>query len=152
EKGHFGLFRSFAQLRNTARGARLVLVGDGPLRAELEARVRELGISDSVEFRGAASEEGVLATVASCDVFALPSLMEGLPLTLVEAMSLGVPVVAPRVAGVPELVSDERDGLLFHPSDWDGLAAALLRLASDSALRERLGAAGRARVSQDFAI
>jgi len=69
-----------------------------------------------------------------------------------EAMSLGLPVVAPEVAGIPELVRHEREGLLFHPSDWDGLAAQLRRLLADPALRARLGAAGRERVAQEFAI
>lgn len=152
EKGHHGLLRALARLRATVPALRVSFVGDGPMRAELEAQARELGLADSVEFLGARSERDVMQILASADLFALASLMEGLPVVLMEAMSLGLPVVAPRVAGVPELVNDEREGLLFHPSDWDGLGAQLRRLLTDADLRARLGAAGRARVAQEFAI
>ena len=152
EKGHHGLLRALARLRDLAPAPRVRLVGDGPMRADLEAQARELGLADSVEFLGARSEDEVMEILSGADLFALASLMEGLPVVLMEAMSLGLPVVAPRVAGIPELVGDEREGLLFHPSDWDGLTAQLRRLLSDADLRARLGAAGRARVAQDFAI
>jgi len=152
EKGHHGLLRALARLRGVVPPSRVTFVGDGPMRAELEAQARELGLVDSVEFVGARSEDDVMQILAAADLFALASLMEGLPVVLMEAMSLGLPVVAPHVAGIPELVGDEREGLLFAPSDWDGLAAQLQRLLSDEDLRARLGAAGRARIAQEFAI
>jgi glycosyltransferase involved in cell wall biosynthesis len=152
EKGHHGLLRALAHLRGVVPALRVRFVGDGPLRANLEAQARELGLADCIEFLGARSEEDVMRILASADLFALASLMEGLPVVLMEAMSLGLPVVAPHVAGIPELVRDEREGLLFAPSDWDGLTAQLQRLLTDADLRARLGAAGRARVIQEFAI
>ena len=152
EKGHHGLLRALAELRGEVPPLRVTFVGDGPMRADLEARARDLGLSDCVEFVGARSEEGVMQILADADLFALASLMEGLPVVLMEAMALGIPVVAPRVAGIPELVADEREGLLFQPSDWDALKAQLRRLLTDAGLRARLGAAGRVRVAQEFAI
>lgn len=152
EKGHHGLLAALAQLRGLAPDVRVTLIGDGPLRGELESRARELGLDDSVEFAGARPEAEVLRAVAGADLFVLPSLMEGLPVVLMEAMALGVPVLAPHVAGIPELVTDERDGLLFRPSDWQGLTSQLRRLLTDTALRTRLALAGRARVTGEFAI
>jgi glycosyltransferase involved in cell wall biosynthesis len=152
EKGHHGLLRALAELQGTVPPLRVTFVGDGPMRADLESRARSLGLSDCVEFAGARSEEGVMQVLASADLFALASLMEGLPVVLMEAMALGLPVVAPRVAGIPELVTDGREGLLFQPSDWGELKAQLRRLLTDAELRARLGAAGRARVTQEFAI
>jgi colanic acid/amylovoran biosynthesis glycosyltransferase len=78
------------------------------------------------------------------------SFMEGLPVVLIEALALGVPVVAPRIAGIPELVEHGVCGLLFTPADWDELARCLVRLLSDAQLRARLGAAGAARVRAEF--
>jgi len=152
EKGLPGLLLALARLPDSAPTLRVTLVGDGPLRAALEAEAHAAGQGDSLEFLGARSEDEVMRVLASADLFALPSLMEGLPVVLLEAMSFGLPVVAPQVAGVPELVTHERDGLLFHPSDWDGLAAQLQRLVGDRELRARLGAAARSRVAREFAI
>jgi len=152
EKGHPGLLDALARLRRVTPAPRVAFVGDGSLRAALESRARELGLADTVEFLGARPEPEVMSLLAGADLFVLPSLMEGLPVVLIEAMSLGLPVVAPRVAGIPELIADEREGLLFTPSDWDELRARLERLLADPELRARLGAAGRARVTQEFAI
>ena len=82
----------------------------------------------------------------------LSSFMEGLPVVLMEAMALGVPVVATRVAGIPELVRDKVSGMLFDPADWIALADAIAALAIDPALRERLAIEGRHRIDQEFAI
>ena len=76
--------------------------------------------------------------------------MEGLPVSLVEAMARGLPVIAPRLAGVPELVEDGVGGLLFTPADWDDLASAISRLTADEGLRGELGAAGRRRVEAEY--
>ena len=85
-------------------------------------------------------------------MFCLPSFAEGVPVVLMEAMASGVPVVATRIAGVPELVDDEVSGLLVRPGDADALAAALERLAGDEPLRAGLAAAGRAKVRAEFDI
>jgi colanic acid/amylovoran biosynthesis glycosyltransferase len=152
EKGHHGLLRALAELRGAVPPFRVTFVGDGSMRADLEARARNLGLSGCVEFVGARSEEEVMQFLAGADLFALASLMEGLPVVLMEAMAHGLAVVAPRVAGIPELVGDELEGLLFQPSDWEALRSRLQRLLTDPDLRARLGAAGRVRVAQEFAI
>jgi glycosyltransferase involved in cell wall biosynthesis len=152
EKGHYGLLRATADLLATGLPFHLTLVGDGPMRADLEARVRELGVADVVEFLGARPEEEVMQILAGADLLVLASLIEGLPVVLMEAMAFGVPVVAPHVAGIPELVTHEREGLLFPPSDWEGLSAQLRRLVGDAGLRARLGGAGWIRIAEEFAI
>ncbi|MFA7603257.1 MAG: glycosyltransferase family 4 protein [Novosphingobium sp.] len=152
EKGQRGLLEAFAVVRGRTPGARLVLVGDGPLRAELEALAGELGIADAVRFHGALSEAETLEAIARSDVLVLPSFMEGLPVVIIEAMALGKPVVASGVAGIPEIVRDGTNGLLVPPSHWRALAEAMAVLASDRALRDRLGSAAGAAVQDEFAI
>jgi glycosyltransferase involved in cell wall biosynthesis len=125
---------------------RLVVYGDGPLRGELEALARRLGVP--AEFRGFVPDAA--ARVDDLDVFVLPSRGENLPIAILEAMAAALPVVATRVGGVPEVVADAETGLLVEPEDVDGLAGALDRLARDAALRERLGRAGAARIAARF--
>jgi glycosyltransferase involved in cell wall biosynthesis len=153
EKGHVGLLQAFAKAR--ARGARdseLILVGDGPEQARIERAIAELGLSGVVKLLGRKAEADTLREVAQSDVLVLASFMEGLPVVLMEALALGLPVIGPRVAGVPELVEDNVHGLLFTPAAWDELAERLHRLLTDAELRERLGKAGRAKVEQEFEI
>jgi glycosyltransferase involved in cell wall biosynthesis len=153
EKGHVGLLRAFAEAqRNGARFSELVLVGDGPERARIESAISELGLQDSVSLLGRKSEEDTLREVAQSDVLVLASFMEGLPVVLMEGLALGLPVIAPRVAGVPELVEENVHGLLFAPASWAELAERLQRLLTDSALRQKLGGAGRAKIEQEFEI
>ena len=89
---------------------------------------------------------------AEADIFALPSLMEGLPIVLMEAMAIGTPVIAPGLAGIPELVVPEQTGLLFAPANWTELADKILRLGRDDDLRARLADAGRAKVEEQHDI
>ncbi len=152
EKGQVGLIDAFAALLTGGRDAVLTIVGDGPERAVLAARIAAHGITGQVRFAGRLPAAATLAEVAAADLFVLPSFMEGLPVVLMEAMALGVPVIASGVAGIPELIADERSGLLVPPSDWDALGAAMARLADDAALRQQLAIAGRARVEAEFAI
>lgn len=153
EKGHVGLLQAFAQARSRgARDSELVLVGDGPERARVEQAISALGLSESVRLLGQKAEQDTLREVAGSDLLVLASFMEGLPVVLMEALALGLPVIAPRVAGVPELVEDNVQGLLFAPAAWDELAERLYRLLSDGALRERMAGAGRAKIEQEFEI
>jgi glycosyltransferase involved in cell wall biosynthesis len=152
EKGHRGLLEAFFRVRKAIPGAQLDLVGDGPLRAELEALTGNLGIAEAVTFRGALSEAETLARIAAADVLVLPSFMEGLPLVIMEAMALARPVVASGVAGIPELVRGGANGVLVPPSNWDALAEAMVDLGSDSAQRQRLGAAAKVAVLEHLAI
>jgi glycosyltransferase involved in cell wall biosynthesis len=122
------------------------IAGDGPQRAELEARARDLGVR--VAFLGRRDDPGDL--LAACDALVLPARREGLGVSALEAMAAGRPVVASRVGGLAEAVVHERTGLLIPPEDARALAEAIVRLASDRALAERLGAAGPARVAEGF--
>ena len=128
------------------------MIGDGPLRGEIEAAVASSGVADRITLRGALAERQTLEEIGRADLLALPSFMEGIPLVLMEAMALGVPVVAPRIAGIHELVEHEQTGLLYTPAAWDELAQRILELARSADLRDRLGAHGRERVAGEFVV
>jgi len=137
------LVRAFATVIARVPHARLVFVGDGELRPELERLAASLGIASAVTFLGWRSDLcGVHATL---DVLTLSSLSEGTPLALIEAMAAGRPTIATSAGGTPDVVADGITGLLVPARDPDALAEAMVRLAGDLALRTRLGAAGRAR-------
>ncbi|MDQ7857872.1 MAG: glycosyltransferase [Armatimonadota bacterium] len=127
----------------------LLLVGDGPLRADLEARCRAAGLAGRVVLTGV--RDDVPAVLRRADVFVLASRWEGLPLAIIEAMMSGLPIVATTVGGVPEVVVEGETGLLVSPQDPEALARALERLLGDGALRHRMGAAGRQRALREFA-
>jgi glycosyltransferase involved in cell wall biosynthesis len=152
EKGQAGLLRAFADLRRSRPDLKLRLVGDGPERGSLEALASELGVAGAVTFAGRLSEAETLAEIARSDLLALPSFMEGLPIVLTEAMAIGVPVVASRVAGIPELVEEGTTGLLFPPSDWDALAAAIERLLGDEALYAQVAERAQRKVRDEFDV
>lgn len=150
EKGQAGLLQAFAQLREKHTGLRLKLVGDGPDRASLEALAQEMRIADGVTFAGRLPEGETLAEIACADLLVLSSFLEGLPIVLMEAMAVGIPVIASRVAGIPELVEDAETGLLFTPSNWDELASRVDRLLGNEDLRARLAEKARAKVASEF--
>jgi glycosyltransferase involved in cell wall biosynthesis len=129
--------------------ARLTLLGDGPLRPSFERLTVELDLANVV-FAGEVDD--VRARVDSADVFVLSSFSEGMPMSVLEAMAAGRPVVASSVGGVPEAVVDGVNGLLVPPARPDDLATALERLAADGDLRRRLGEAGRARAVELFSL
>ena len=132
---------ALALVRRELPEAELHVVGDGPLRAQVEARTAALGLGDAVRLLGTSTDVPGLLRGAAC--LALASDYEGLPLAVLEAMAAGVPVVASAVGGVPELVADGRTGLLVQPGSADGLAAALGELLRDPARARALGDAGR---------
>jgi glycosyltransferase involved in cell wall biosynthesis len=152
EKGQAGLIEAFAALVRDRQPVELLFVGDGPEHDRLRARAEALGIADRVMFAGRLGERDTLDQIAGADVLVLPSFMEGLPIVLMEAMAIGVPVIASRVAGIPELVEDGTSGLLFTPSDWDALESGMRRLVADESLRSALANAGRAAVVGEFDI
>lgn len=147
EKGHLGLLEAIAPL-----DVYLTLVGDGPMLAEIEQAVAAAGLSERVRFAGRLDEAATLAAIARADLLVLPSFMEGLPIVLMEAMAIGVPVIGSRVAGVPELIEDGVEGLLFRPGDWDDLRRAIARIRDEPELGDRLAAAARAKVAGEFDI
>ncbi|HET9323356.1 MAG TPA: glycosyltransferase family 4 protein [Gaiellaceae bacterium] len=142
------LVRSLALL--PAGSCDALVVGDGPDRPLVEAEIRALGLRERIRLAG--DRHDVPTLLAGADVFVLSSASEGMPVSVLEAMAAGLPVVASRVGGVPELVVEGKTGLLVDPGDPGGLAEALRRLVQDPALRRRLGEAGRARVEQRFDV
>jgi glycosyltransferase involved in cell wall biosynthesis len=143
EKGYSGLLEAFARLLRRGIAAELVIVGEGPDRNRIEEQIANADLRANVRLTGALPQDATLREIAGCDAFVLPSLMEGLPVVLMEAMALERPVIASRVAGIPEL---------FRPSDWSSLEQAMHLLASDPPLRSRLGRAGRQLVMSEFDI
>ncbi|HEV2044219.1 MAG TPA: glycosyltransferase family 4 protein, partial [Sphingomicrobium sp.] len=138
EKGQTGLLDVFAAIHERIDDARLELIGTGPDEEALRTRTASLGLEEAVSFAGRRSEADTLVAIAKADILVVASLMEGLPIVLMEAMALGTAVIAPRLAGIPELVEDGRTGLLFTPSDWSELALKIERLLTDDELRARL--------------
>src|SRR5262249_26465029 len=116
----------------------------------LVRRVGELGLADRVHFLGPRRDLGNL--LGAMDVFVMPSLWEGLPLSMVLAMGAGVPVIATAVAGIPEVVCDGRTGLLVPPGNAEALGGALVRLRADAAMRTRLGCEAKAAVLPRFDV
>jgi len=137
---------------------RLVHVGGGPLRRALERQAERLGLAGRITWRGGLPQEAVLAEYRSADLFVLASRIaadgdrDGLPNVLMEAQSQGLACLATRVSAIPELIEDEATGLLVPPDDAPALATALAGLIADPALRQRLAAAGAARLRRDFSL
>ncbi len=125
-----------------------VVIGDGPLHRQLEEEALSLGIRDKVVFTG--ERDDVPFLLPALDVFVLSSLTEGFPLTILEALAAGRPVVATRVGGVPEIIRDNINGLLVEPADPAGLAIAVASLLSDSDKAAAIGQAGKALVKEKF--
>lgn len=147
EKGHLGLIEAITSL-----DCSLTLVGDGPMAADVRSAIDRAGLGDRVTMKGALGEKETLAEIARADILVLPSFMEGLPIVLMEAMAIGVPTIGSRVAGVPELIEDGVEGLLFRPGDWIDLRRQLARLLNDPALGSRLAIAARTKIEQEFDI
>ena len=150
DKGQGVLVEAVAQLVERGIDVRLTLAGDGPDRAALERRVRDLGLADAVRFVGAVGQDRVLELYAEADVFCLASFAEGIPVVLMEAMARGLPVVTTRIMGVPELVLDGSTGLLVAPGRAAPLATAIETLAADPDRRARLGQAAATFVADEF--
>lgn len=140
--------RAMAQVIAEVPHARLVLVGDGEERGALEALTAELNLSSHVVFAG--FHKDVARMLSGGDVFLLSSISEGIPLTLLEGMAAGLPCVATRVGGIPEVIVEGETGLLAAASNPHELADKLRIVLSDASLRQRFGAAGAARVREKF--
>lgn len=149
EKGQALLLESISVLSGQGIPVQLHLVGDGPDRTWLERYAKQLGISSNVVFEGWVDQDRLLALYASSDAFVLSSLAEGIPMVLMEAMILGKPCVAPRIAGIPELIEDGVDGLLFTVADVGELTKKIQALRSVE-LRQGLGARAREKVLRDY--
>jgi glycosyltransferase involved in cell wall biosynthesis len=150
-KGIFVLLEALAAVRSRFRHVVLLCGGDGELD-RVRAEVVRLDLSDNVTLlgwvKGAAKDE----LLESSTVFVLPSFDEGVPMSILEAMAWGLPVIATPVGGIPEVVTDGREGLLVAPGDADALGEAICRLLVDADLRAQMGRNGRLRFQTDFSI
>jgi glycosyltransferase involved in cell wall biosynthesis len=135
-----------------ASGWSLRIVGEGPLRATLERQVREAGAEGRISLAGQVERERVAAEILKAKVFVLNSRYEGLPHVVLEAMALGVPVVATAAGGTPEALRDTLEGYLVPVGDTSLLRSRLAELLADEALRRRLGSAGRRAVQERFSL
>jgi len=151
-KGHGYVLEALHRLKARGLDVHYLIAGEGPHREAIEAQVRELGLSDQVTFAGTVSESGVLETLRASDVFVLASegIGEAAPVSVMEAMASGLPVVCSIIGGTADMIDDQVDGLLFAQRDVDALTRSLERLALDLDFRARIGTAARARALASF--
>ena len=156
KKGLRVLLAAIAALRARGRDLDVQVIGDGPEENALRAEASAAGLDGSVTFHGSQPHDFVLRMMNRCDCLALPSVtaangdQEGIPVTLMEAMAAGLPVVSTYHSGIPELVSDDETGLLVPERDAAALADALDRLMSEKGLADRLAASARRFVAAEF--
>lgn len=150
EKDQRALLEAFQRLAAHRPDARLVIAGDGQLAGALKEQASQLGILDRTLFLG--YRRDIARLLAAFDIFVLPSIREGLPVSLIEAMAASRPVVASDVGSVKDLITDDHCGFVVPPRDPAALDAALGRLAADASLRERLGAAGRRTAESRYSL
>lgn len=147
------LVEAFARLQQQHPRARLIVAGDGEQRPAVLRQAAALGLREpNVRFLGAVPRPDMVRWYRRADIFCLPSIYEGFPLAILEAMAAGLPVVTTTASGMPEAVIDGDSGLLVEPEDVDALSGALSRLLGDDDLRRRMGEAAFERVQQHFAI
>lgn len=149
-KGTVLLLQALASLAERGLEPLLTIIGDGPSRAKAVALADRLGIADRVSWEGATGHDRIPEFYAECDVFCLPSFAEGVPIVLMEAMAMEIPVVANAITGIVELVDDGVSGFLVRPGRVDQLADRLGRLLEDPALRSSMGRAGRSKVLAEY--
>ena len=149
-KGPLVLLEAFAAASRASRGLKLIIAGAGPLQQQFTARARALGVAARCELTSVyQSQAERRAFMRRLDIFALPSLTEGTPNSIIEAMSLGLPIVASDVGGIPDLIASDA-GILVSPEDPGALARAFVSLAEDAELRRRMGDAARRRYENLF--
>jgi glycosyltransferase involved in cell wall biosynthesis len=150
QKGQWILIQATREIIREIPSVHVLFVGDGPLRKRLEKLSKSLGLEGSIHFLGARRD--AYDIMAMLDVFVLPSLWEGLPYSLLEALALGKPVVATATDGIPEVVVHGESGLLVSPGDPQGLAKAVIHLLNNATYAETLGRKGRERVVGTFGV
>jgi len=148
QKGYPYLIKAIPSVLQKISKVLFLIIGDGPEQPYIEELVKRFELEDHVRFLG--YREDIPEILKNIDLFVLPSLWEGLPLTILEAMSVGVPVIGSRVDGVEEVVDDGFDGYLVEPRDVNLLSKRMIELLSDPRLRERFSIRGREKVSNKF--
>jgi glycosyltransferase involved in cell wall biosynthesis len=150
QKNHSLLLKAFAQGPACDPSAHLVLVGEGTLRAQLEEMVKNLGLVDQVHFLGLRTD--IPEVLGAMDVFALGSDYEGNPLSVMEAMASGLPIVSTAAGGVPTLLENGKEGLMVQPGDVQGLSLSMISLLRNRELRRALGIAAARRARERFDV
>lgn len=150
EKNHKGLVRIFERIHRQLPDAKLWLIGDGPRRAEIENLVQKSGLQDSIIFLG--SREGAVNYIAAADLLLLPSIIEGMPAVVIEALFCKIPVVAYNIGGIGEVVEDGQSGFLISLNDEAAFAEKTVALARDGAMRKAFGEKGFEKVKRQFLI
>ncbi len=151
-KGYMDLITAFRQVNQEVANAYCLIVGDGELRPAMEDEIRRLGISKHVLLLGYREHAEALKILRASDIFVMPSRSEGIPYALLEAGALGLPILATRCGGIPEVVRDGTDGVLVEPADVAGIANALEALCKDPQKAKQFGREARKRVRQDFSL
>lgn len=149
-KGHALLLKAVAILTAQHRNISLTLVGDGPERPQLAQQARDLGIADKILFAGWKTQKELRDLSRDSEVCVLSSFAEGIPVAFMEAMALGIPCVAPRITGIPELIRDGVDGLLVTPADIEELAAAIGQMMDKPEMRRQMALSSRERVLEKY--
>jgi glycosyltransferase involved in cell wall biosynthesis len=152
EKGLTFLICALGLLRERGYDLELRLAGDGPTKQHLQKLTNEIGLAEQVHFIGFLSEDEIIRELQDSDLFVLPSFIEGIPVAAMEAMAVGLPVIATNIAGTSELIEDGKTGILVRPSDAEALADAVVRLIKDYEFRLRAAELGRKKVIDEFDI
>ena len=152
QKGQIYLLQAASLLKKEFPNLRVIIIGDGELRGELEARTKALDITTQVIFTGSRDHRETLRLLSGMDMFVFPSLWEGFGLVLLEAMALKKPIVASNVSAIPETVRHKETGLLVLPENSEQLADAITELLQNSFLSNEMGISGYRRLQQDFSV
>lgn len=151
-KGHRFALEALRLVRDRGVDVRYIIAGSGPFEDEVRSKISDLRLDEHVQIVGSLGEREVLDTLRSSDIFILPSvgLGEAAPVSVMEAMACGVPCIVSRIGGTEDMITDGVEGLLVEQADVDGLARAIIKLATDERLRTQLGSGGRQRAVQSF--
>jgi len=152
EKGLAFAIEALSLLLAKGNDLELRLAGDGPSKSHLESLTTRLGLADRVQFLGFLTEDEVIGELQASDLFVLPSFVEGVPVSAIEAMAVGVPVIATNIAGTSELIEDGKTGILIRPSDSQALAEAVVRMIEDYEFRLNAAEQARRKVVEEFDI
>jgi glycosyltransferase involved in cell wall biosynthesis len=149
-KDHNTFLRAVSEVKKNYPDIKCLLIGDGPLREKLKFKVKSLGLENNIIFAGRRDDIPELLSIM--DIFILTSLSEGLPNVILEAMASGLPVIATKVGGIPEVVENGKSGALVEPRDYPAIAGGIIRLLQDKYLRQEMGRRGRGIAEVKFSI
>jgi len=148
QKGHRYLIDAIKEIVKKYENIRVLFIGDGPLRKKLELQVNQLGLDSIIKFLGFRSD--VKEILGVLDIFILPSLFEGLPNVVLEAMACGKPVIATNVSGIPEIIVDHQTGILIPPKDSNAIVQAIFQMLENPKKMKMMGKMSRKRVEEEF--